>query len=104
MTPFITGSHAYGTPAEYSDIDLVIPPMKESEVELLRTASSAGIIKYDKLNLIVAPTEEAFHLWEECNNELKAQKPVTRKFAIEFIESKFKNTGIERFLDNSGPD
>lgn len=102
MTPFITGSRAYGMPTADSDIDLVIPPMIDSEVEMLRNCSCAGIIKYDKLNLIIAPTEEAFYMWKKCNDELVKMKPVSRSFAIGYLERSFKEAGIERFLCNSG--
>jgi len=104
MRPFITGSHAYGLPNEDSDIDLVIPPLTwNSDLNLLRTnKDGAGVIRYGKLNLIVAPTDEAFRLWQRCNEHLKSMKPVTREFAIRYIESAFNNAGISRFLDNSG--
>lgn len=104
MYPFITGSHAYGTPYESSDVDLVIPPLTwRNDLELLRiNGGEAGVIRYGKLNLIIAPTPEAFHLWQKCNEHLKTIKPVTREFAVRYIESAFKNAGISRFLDNSG--
>lgn len=104
MYPFITGSHAYGLPNEDSDIDLVIPPIVFSnDLDLLRlNKDGAGVIRYGKLNLIVAPTDEAFRLWQKCNEHLKSMKPVTREFAVRYIESAFNNAGISRFLDNSG--
>ncbi len=101
--PFITGSLAYGTPTSDSDIDIVIPPMSETDLNLLRTFSEGGaVLRFGKLNIIIAPTEEAFDLWKQCNDKLEAMSPVTRGFAVSYIESAFKSAGIERFIHNSG--
>lgn len=104
MKPFITGSHAYGTPTSGSDIDLVIPPMMSNDLDtLILYSDNIDVpIKYGNINILVAPTEEAFWLWWECTKELKLKSPVTRDYAIEFIECKFQEAGIERFLTNSG--
>jgi len=104
MKPFITGSHAYGTPTSESDIDLVIPPMISESLDKLINYSESGTvpIKYGNLNILAAPNEEAFWLWWKCTRDLTRIKPVTRDFAIEFIETKFKEAGISRFLSNSG--
>lgn len=104
MKPFITGSHAYGAPTAESDVDLVIPPMIPDSLSKLTLYSESGDIpiKYGNLNILVAPTEEAFWLWWKCTETLKSVKPVTREFAISFIERKFSEAGIDRFLYNSG--
>lgn len=104
MKPFITGSRAYGTPTAESDVDLVIPPMiSQDQHTIVKLSDNLDIpIKYGNLNLIIAPTEEAFWLWWKCTKELKQIKPVTRECAINLIESRFQQAGIDRFLHNSG--
>ena len=61
MKPFITGSHAYGTPTTESDIDLVIPPMMSEDLSklILYSDSTDVPINYGNLNVLVAPTEKS---------------------------------------------
>ena len=93
MKPFITGSHAYGTPTAESDIDLVLPPMGQTELFkfVLLSDNSEFPIRYGKLNIIVPESKKHFYLWLNCTQELVKKKPVTREYAIEYIQQRFRD-------------
>lgn len=66
MKAFITGSQIYGIPSEESDIDLVIFASKDV-LDILLPESDLGHapIKFGKLNVIVAETEQQYLAWFE---------------------------------------
>lgn len=89
---FVTGSHAYGTPRDNSDIDLVVLVEPES-LALLRVAvgadpppASAGpdtsaSLMFGKLNLVVVRDEREFQIWRDVTAELALRRPVDQATA-----------------------
>lgn len=86
--PFITGSQIYGTPTSKSDIDIVVSGDWELE-HCLFTKSEKGdgslnpIIKFGKLNIIVAKSEDEYDAWWRARDRCIEEKPITRDRAIE---------------------
>jgi predicted nucleotidyltransferase len=64
MKAFLTGSHIYGNPTGDSDIDLVIR-IEDGAFDQLLSQSDSGTLplKFGKLNLIAARTDEDFAGW-----------------------------------------
>jgi nucleotidyltransferase-like protein len=100
---FITGSHAYGTPTEKSDIDLVVRVTKETRdrlIDLLAVELTSdneygdGVlqIKTGKLNLIFALTDAQFDAWKNSTQKLIMQAPVTREQAVTLIAAALAKT------------
>jgi len=95
MPPAIlTGSYAYGTPTEKSDIDLVVL-VNEPTWRLLRTqadrsgdsdADNGDSLSFGKLNLLCVWDERDFAVWARGTAELIARKPVTRAQAVEHFD------------------
>ena len=104
MTPFITGSRAYGYPTPDSDIDLVLPVLDEQESDLLLHLSdkSKCPIKYNKLNLIICTLPGQYELWKNGTEYLKSIAPVTREFAIDYFNNLFEVAGLPKSLGDSG--
>ena len=93
MNAFITGSHAYGTPKEDSDIDLAVL-VSEENASLLwaHGINEAGSIRFGKLNMVVFYNDENFYRWKKVNDALIKREPVTRDEAISaFQEAGFRN-------------
>lgn len=63
MEAFLTGSHVYGKPTVYSDIDLVIRVSPETKQELLELSGGGYQIKFGNLNLITATTDAEYDSW-----------------------------------------
>lgn len=95
--PFLTGSHAYGTPNAGSDIDLVVL-VNQPELEELRADADTELqlnceyerqdavsLRFGNLNLICCRDEAAYRTWRQGTEELKRRAPVTRRAAIEFM-------------------
>jgi predicted nucleotidyltransferase len=85
MKPFITGSHAYGTPTSSSDIDLVLPPCDPTIfVELiLKSDNKECPIRYNNLNLICPKSPEEYEVWKLGTEYLKSlPEPQTRLQAV----------------------
>ena len=94
----LTGSHAYGTPHEASDIDLVLlldNPYDDCDIyRLLRAYNEKfngendypGTIRYGMLNLILCENPETFDIWVRATNLLKEFAPVTREQAVYVIK------------------
>jgi len=70
---FITGSHAYGTPTDESDIDLVVWVGGDAKTLL---AKEGYPIRFGNLNLILVDSEEQWTAWEAGTNALKRIAPV----------------------------
>lgn len=99
---FITGSRAYGTPREDSDIDLVIRCSPEdaeillgwneaTQEERMQGAAAYGEegilqVRYGRLNLILCTDDYRYAEWVEGTAWLKASAPVTRDQAIALFE------------------
>ena len=101
---FITGSRAYGTPREDSDIDLVVLATSEACSMLAEHRDPVSkSVRYGRLNIILFSAEwpdqvVAFKTWREINNQLIKQKPVTREFAKE----QFAAADISSFYSEDG--
>lgn len=82
---FITGSRAYGTPREDSDIDLVVP-LYEKDYRTLWALSGGNKLMFGKLNIVafnMSDEEDAkrFFAWKKVNYELCKKQPVTKEEA-----------------------
>lgn len=79
----LTGSHAYGTPTEESDVDLCVLLPKEVCAMLWqkREQGRSGIY-FGKMNLIVFHQPEKFAAWKKVTEGLVARKPVSRDVAV----------------------
>lgn len=95
MNAFITGSHAYGTPKEGSDLDLVVCADNESVSDLWEFSESKSSCRYGKLNIITL-TPDNFERWKQVNDALMADAPVSREQAV----AAFQAVGFG--LDNYG--
>lgn len=100
---FITGSRAYGTPTEDSDVDLVVLVDYETLDKLVELAPDlpefrnldhydhrsveGASLKFGKLNIIAIAREELFDCWCKGTNDLILKKPVTRDEAIAHLRS-----------------
>lgn len=114
MHSFVTGSHAYGQPNHDSDIDLVVLLSKN---DLRRLINAGGVqdhvendnylragglsLRFGKLNLICCLSEKLFDVWKKGTRKLKKQKPVSRAFAVKYMQKLRDRAG---FRDSSGPD
>lgn len=104
-TALLTGSHAYGTPHENSDIDLVVL-MDNSTAEKLMLLLGAEAKKqkdgnypttqvtHGKLNLIVERDPRAFEVWKQGTLQLLSEAPVTRERACEVFKALRTMAGI----------
>jgi len=84
MKAFITGSRAYGTPREDSDLDLVILVDEITKV-VLRAVSGVPedkSVRFGQLNLVILTSAEKFNLWQSVTNALVAKGPVTHDEAV----------------------
>lgn len=102
-TPAIlTGSRAYGTPRQDSDIDLVCFMPKETLMELNKISDlpyqlneyfcpESAALRFGKLNLIVCTTQKNYDAWKNGTEKLITQKPVTRNQAIHILQAEGVN-------------
>lgn len=103
---FLTGSRAYGTPREDSDVDLVIRVRDAATLAAIIEAadptdatnkpSAVGFrtasFRFGTLNLIIAHTDRQYADWRDGTATLIAEKPVTRERAVEvFSELRRRN-------------
>lgn len=85
--PFITGSHAYGTPHKDSDVDVVVytperimlTNLEDIFGPLTQYGENRFACRCGCLNLIVCCDADTYDKWLSCTNELIARKPVTRE-------------------------
>ena len=100
MKAFITGSQAYGTATEHSDIDLCI--MVDREVELKLAELSGGYpILFGKLNLICCHTEDEMAAWKAARDEVIARGPLDKTQAIAIHDKHREPLGLT-WRDSSG--
>ncbi len=94
MQAFLTGSHAYGTPREDSDIDLVIRCDEETAKFLSAQrdpmADGSPAIKFGKMNFIPCTTDEQYNAWRAGTTALQYRKPVAREKDCEMFISLLK--------------
>lgn len=92
FSAFLTGSQVYGVPTEKSDVDMVVLVSEKDRGILLANADpGTNKIVYGKLNLIILSKDKAeeveqFHLWRKGTEDLIAKRPVTRQFAIDYLD------------------
>lgn len=97
MEAYITGSRAYGTPRDNSDIDLVIACRTDDISTLWEfTEANDGRCAYGLLNLVVfnldKPDEvKRYESWKAAHDRLVARSPVTKDDAIK----EFREAGAE---------
>jgi predicted nucleotidyltransferase len=95
--PFLSGSRAYGTPREDSDVDVVMLVNHRLGSMLCAMSDEGPSCRFGKLNLVLfgADSDEGvylFHDWRKTTEELILRKPVTRDEAIEaFQKAGFKS-------------
>lgn len=97
----LTGSRAYGTPNEYSDIDIVILVDVDTIDHLCKTAdevddntsgdddSCNASVRFGRLNLICVIEPKDYQIWEEGTKQLVLRKPVTRDEAVRLFDELF---------------
>lgn len=93
---FLTGSHAYGTPTDKSDVDLVVCASQETIDRLMDLVgvpsdygTGSGTLRIEDLNLILV-SPELYEAWRRGTELLVAQAPVTRERAVEVISAFLK--------------
>lgn len=116
MNAFLTGSRAYGTPREDSDIDLVVM-MPASQLRRLNELigedadsemryegmKPGACVRFGKLNLIVVTGDEDYQAWREGTDELITRKPVTRDEACAVFKAKREAVKEKRDRDQDQP-
>ena len=94
MIMFLTGSRAYGTPREDSDIDICIlddTPDKEFANLLWRMKDEGhASCRFGKINFITTSDLETFSKWAEVTRQLIEKRPVSRSEAIQA----FREAGV----------
>jgi len=83
--PFLTGSHAYGTPGADSDIDMVVWAEDEALRKLL--VGSGYPVRFGKLNIIICDNEADWNIWVKGTEALKRNAPVDRETAVELFQA-----------------
>lgn len=95
--PFLTGSHAYGTPSEDSDIDMVV---WAEDAQLRALLEGCGYpIRFGKLNIIICDNETDWLIWQKGTEALKRVAPVDRDKAVAFLQS----LGLSQSNQNDEP-
>jgi predicted nucleotidyltransferase len=104
VSAFLTGSHAYGTPTEASDVDLVVPCTPALAALLAKlligegapTDYGSGIrqFKVGKLNLILLSSLE-FEAWRDATVRLVAMAPVSREEAVVMVKGELARRRLE---------
>ena len=106
MKAFLTGSHAYGTPHEDSDVDLVVrcdhatmitlvalfAPTRLEEQERKKESGDGDTHQFriGKLNLIICTTDARFEAWKKGTATLQVIAPVTREQACKMFAKLFE--------------
>ena len=91
----LTGSRAYGTPREDSDVDLVIRVRDAATLAAIREAADPVMpnqghsaragrssFRFGDLNLIVCHTDAEYAVWAAGTAELVDRAPVAREEAV----------------------
>lgn len=104
MRSFITGSVAYATATEDSDLDLVVLVSPDTKNKLKEISDNQGYpIKFGCLNLVCVTSEEEWAAWKlatiRCQN---TPAPISKEQAIKIHEHSRKAMGIEEYKGESG--
>ncbi len=109
MKPFVTGSRAYGTPREDSDLDIVLPVSVEDYVKIFTLANPTtpideyAPVRFGNLNFILINIDQEkgrteYESFVQAYQELMPMKPVTREYAKE-VHLKWRKALEARDLD-----
>ena len=95
MKAFVTGSHAYGTPIEKSDVDLVVF-MSEEDLKILQevSGSTGNSLRFGNLNLLCVTDGDSYEVWLKGTRELREKAPVERTEAVAHFKSLRHQWGI----------
>lgn len=105
--PFLTGSRAYGTPRDDSDIDIVIRTDDKALVEALTKANEMDVrpnpfyfpTRVGPLNIMVCTTDNAYRAWREGTETIKQfakeNGPASREMAIKVLSDCRHRYGVE---------
>jgi predicted nucleotidyltransferase len=105
LKAFVTGSRAYGTPREDSDIDLVVmvslrdmerlrdqhderPARDDDDEGEYPDVPDQAQLRFGRLNLLCVTQEDDYEAWRSGTEELIARSPVTRAEAVEVFDRK----------------
>lgn len=107
MKAFVTGSRAYGTKTEESDLDLAIfisiidlqklvAFYKEQghQINHKYGVEKGASFRFGNLNLLCFTEKNEFLAWQEATQTLSEQKPVTRDFAVNTIKNILNQYGL----------
>ena len=94
---FITGSHAYGHPDDFSDVDLVVRIKRADSQKLCALLrpylqgvdikrSGYAVFRIGPLNLLVCADARDYRIWETVTEDLKRVGPVTKDQACEAFD------------------
>lgn len=98
MNAFLTGSHAYGSPSDDSDVDLVVRCDEETRAKLVELFAPPEVAQYGasvqqfkvgKLNLILCTSDERFRAWSQGTEFLREVAPVERSKAVRVFKALF---------------
>lgn len=109
MNSFITGSRAYGTPREDSDIDLVIRISEKDALMILdncdeppRNAliehyglSGLHCIRYGKLNVLMCTSDIYFDAWRMGTHLCAKKGQLSHDEAVEIFQKVFQEAGLQ---------
>lgn len=98
---FITGSHAYGTPDESSDLDLVVRVDLITADKIKALAGGKVPIRFGGLNLILATTDAEWAVWKVGTETMRRiGKPIGKKEAKEILDRIREQVGIRDNADS----
>ena len=99
--PFITGSHAYGSPGPKSDVDLVVLLSRQIKniLNLYNENHETIAIRFGKLNIIPILTEQEYDAWKEATEQMaevkrKTGATFTKEVASDKIRAAHKRRGL----------
>lgn len=96
MKAFITGSRAYGTPTEKSDLDLVILTDEATKYDLEKFSDEEGVIRFGKLNIIATTDALEYSVWKVGTVAMKkSEKKYSKEEAKEFLDVYREAVGIK---------
>ena len=97
---FVTGSYAYGTPTDRSDLDVVVLVEDDETSTLLQQhadtqkGSTPDSLVFGKMNLIIVGSRAWYDCWYDGTQALIARRPVTRDEAKAYLNTLEKERGL----------
>lgn len=104
MKPFISGSYAYGSPYDHSDLDVVLKVDDDLLKALIYVSDQSGSdigryhehtsLRFGNLNIIACHTDDAYVKWSLATKQLIKRKevegrPITHDEADEHFQTFF---------------